>query len=179
MTEQEAIKALKLEGGIEITGRAKRCADFCMGLDIAIKALEEVQRYRSMDERLSAAYGENNGLLETLVEYTMKWKSENKAGEMPAKTIMLTDEDVDRWKAYREIGTVEECREAVERQKAKKPTIGADFMVRRDDNGEPIWQHHYIDYICHECGLGIAEEYICCPYCGTYIDWSEEKDGNQ
>ena len=52
-------------------------------------------------------------------------------------------------------------------------------MVRRDDNGELIWQHHYIDYICHECGLGIAEEYICCPYCGTYIDWSDEKDGNQ
>ena len=65
----------------------------------------------------------------------------------------------------------------MEKQKAKKPTIGADYMVRRDDNGEPIWQHHYIDYICHECGLGIAEAYICCPYCGTYIDWSEEKMG--
>lgn len=73
---------------------------------------------------------------------------------------------------YRELGTVEECREAREKQKAKKPIIGADFMVGSDDNGEPIWKH---DYICPECGLGIAGEYICCPYCGTYIDWSEEE----
>ena len=38
----------------------------------------------------------------------------------PIKARLLTDEDVDKWDAYREIGTVEECREAVAKQKAKK-----------------------------------------------------------
>lgn len=73
---------------------------------------------------------------------------------------------------YREIGTVEECREGAEKQKPKKPIVGADFMVGRDDNGEPIWDS---DYACPECGLGIADEYICCPYCGQVIDWGEEE----
>lgn len=73
---------------------------------------------------------------------------------------------------YREIGTVEECQEAKDKQKTRKPAIGADFMIGKDDNGEPIWEH---DYVCPECGSGIAEEFVCCPYCGTYIDWSEDK----
>ena len=75
---------------------------------------------------------------------------------------------------YAEIGTVEECREATEKQKAKKPPIiGADFMVGKDDDENPIWEH---DYVCSECGMGIAKEYICCPYCGTYINWSEVRE---
>lgn len=65
MTENEAINAIRLQGGIEITGRAKRVAEFFEGLDIAVKALEEVREYRKL-------------------------------------------------------GTVEECREAVEKAKAKK-----------------------------------------------------------
>lgn len=76
---------------------------------------------------------------------------------------------------YEAIGTLEECREAMERRKAKKPVIGADFLVGRDDNGEPVWDS---DYACPDCGMGIAGEYICCPYCGQTIDWSkEENDG--
>ena len=48
MTENEAIEALKLEGGIEITGRPIRFAQFFDGIDSAIKALEEVQQYRQI-----------------------------------------------------------------------------------------------------------------------------------
>ena len=48
MTENEAIEALKLEGGIEITGRPIRLAQFFEGIDSAIKALEEVQQYRAI-----------------------------------------------------------------------------------------------------------------------------------
>ena len=111
MTEKEAIRIL---------GETNLCTPLGQAAFVGIESIKKLRRYRSMDERLSAAYGENNGLLETLVEYTLKWKTENKAGEMPAKTIMLTDEDVDRWNAYKKIGTVEECREAVERKNEKK-----------------------------------------------------------
>ena len=48
MTENEAIQALKLEGGIEITGNGKRVADFITGLDIAIGALKEIKQYREI-----------------------------------------------------------------------------------------------------------------------------------
>ncbi len=48
MTENEAIEALKLEGGLEITGRPIRVAQFFEGIDTAIKALEEVQKYRAI-----------------------------------------------------------------------------------------------------------------------------------
>ncbi len=48
MTESEAIEALTLEGGLEITGKGKRVADFFAGLDVAISALKEVQRYREI-----------------------------------------------------------------------------------------------------------------------------------
>nr|DAM32906.1 MAG TPA: DNA-directed RNA polymerase subunit [Bacteriophage sp.] len=48
MTENEAIEALKLEGGLEITGRPIRVAQFFEGIEVAIKALEEVQQYRAI-----------------------------------------------------------------------------------------------------------------------------------
>ena len=44
---------------------------------------------------------------------------------------------------YRQSGSVEECREAMERQQARKPIAGEKIG-----------------------------EYICCPYCGQVIDWS-------
>ena len=46
MTENEALEALKLEGGLEITGRPIRVAQFFEGIEVAIQALEEVQHYR-------------------------------------------------------------------------------------------------------------------------------------
>lgn len=48
MTENEALEALKLEGGLEITGRPIRVAQFFEGRDMAIKALEEIQQYRAI-----------------------------------------------------------------------------------------------------------------------------------
>ena len=44
MTRAEAIKALRLERGIEINGNAVRVAEFLQGLDVAISALRPVSR---------------------------------------------------------------------------------------------------------------------------------------
>ncbi len=46
MTLEEAIKALRLERGIEINGNAVRVAEFLQGLDVAISALRPVSRER-------------------------------------------------------------------------------------------------------------------------------------
>lgn len=115
MTEKEAINALELEGGIEITGTPKRCSDFFMSLDVAIKAIKEIQKYR-------------------------------------------------------EIGTVEEFREAKGKQEAKKPDYEGDGYA----DGNMV----YDTWICPCCGERYEidyEEYEHCPKCGQSIEWSEEK----
>lgn len=32
------------------------------------------------------------------------------------------------------------------------------------DNMEP-------DYRCPECGVGVADDYVSCPHCGSELDW--------
>lgn len=69
---------------------------------------------------------------------------------------------------YREIGTVEECREAAEKQKPKEPEIYTDTIQTMAASME-------MDvYLCPACG-----QYICniedelpnyCDYCGQAID---------
>lgn len=64
-------------------------------------------------------------------------------------------------KQYRAIGTVEECREAVEKQRAKKP------VTYRETNRAD----------CPSCGntvRGIKEPFgSWCSKCGKKLDWSE------
>ena len=102
MTENEAIQALKLEGGIEITGNGKRVADFIAGLEIAISALKEIQKYREI------------GTVEECKELASMVTTEKKN---------VLGQIVDEWKEYIEIGTMEECRKSVEKQIAKQCDI--------------------------------------------------------
>lgn len=44
MTREEAIKALRLERGIEINGNAVRVAEFLQGLGVALSVLRPVNR---------------------------------------------------------------------------------------------------------------------------------------
>ena len=57
---------------------------------------------------------------------------------------------------YKEIGTVEECREAVEKQKPKKPVL-------RNDNGK-------LRKSCPVCGCFFSPLSRSCPKCGQAID---------
>ena len=92
MSEKEAIEALKLQGGLEITGKAVRVAKFFEGLVIAEEALEEIQQQRA------------TGMTpEQIKEMQMDYC---------AKGAVLEE--------YQAIGTPEQCREAVERMKPKK-----------------------------------------------------------
>ena len=82
--------------------------------------------------------------------------------ELKKATISVIKE----FQQYREIGTVEECREAMEKQKARCP---------REVNGE------YGYYICPACGSGIYvsdefETHKFCLCCGQAILWVERRD---
>ena len=65
---------------------------------------------------------------------------------------------------YREIGTIEECRTAVERMKPKKPPMDEEQNSRM-----------LTIYVCPVCGQRIAGKGISkfCYECGQKLDWSE------
>ena len=172
MTENEEIKKVinglnflkeKLHNGIY--------ADRLDCIDYAITALKEIQQYREMDKKLREAYGDCDGLLAIAVEGLCKHSGIN-IGE-PIKARLLTDEDVEKWDAYREIGTVEECREAVEKQKAKKPDIYTDTRNMVDLHGN-VYAEQANVYLCPTCEsfIGYVENNIFhyCPVCGQAID---------
>ena len=114
MDYQKAIEALRLEGGIEITGNPRRAAEFFDGIDVAIFAMEELMEYK-------------------------------------------------------QIGTLEEVREAVEKQRAKSPTYDGDGYA---PDGSFVWY----EWLCPHCGSRFEvdiDDYNYCPNCGQCIDWSE------
>lgn len=114
MTENEAVKIIREYSGLFPQARGEDEA-----LEMAIKALEEVQKYRA-------------------------------------------------------IGTVEECREAVKKQTAKKPDYEGD--------GYSDGQLVYDTWICPSCGQHYEvdyDDYDYCPECGQHIDKSMEQEGER
>lgn len=114
MTPEEAIKELhelRPRGGIIPQKKAEM-------IDFAISAIKEVQQYREMNRKLREAYGDCDGLLEKTVDFLCDHAGVDIGN--PIKSRLLTNEDVDKWDAYKKIGTVEECREAVEKQKEEE-----------------------------------------------------------
>ena len=61
---------------------------------------------------------------------------------------------------YKQIGTLEEVREAVEKQKRKKPRAITNRC-----------------YVCPHCGLvaSLKIKHNYCDACGQHINWSEEE----
>lgn len=72
---------------------------------------------------------------------------------------------------YRQIGTVEECREAVEKQNSKNPDYEGDGY----SNGQLV----YDTWVCPCCGHHYEvdyDDYDYCPKCGQHIDWRNENE---
>lgn len=153
MTENEAIEALKLEGGLEITGRPIRVAKFFEGIDVAIKALEEIQRWHT---------SEINPKIKNLFANTSTQICHN--CDHKDEYIEELEAEVEEYSA---IGTLEECRAAVEKQKAKKP-----MHVTNSYFGYQKHKEH-VGY-CPDCGHQVKEPYGC-PNCLRKIDWSDEE----
>lgn len=83
------------------------------------------------------------------------------------KTAIKALEEVQQ---YHQIGTVEECREAVEKQTAKKPDYEGDGF----SDGQLV----YDTWICPCCGKHYevdCDRYDYCPNCGQHIDWGDEE----
>jgi hypothetical protein len=130
-----------------------------MTIDEAISHAREVAECQKMSARLI----EDNAYIPESVD---------KEAITYGNTICANEhEQLAEWleelKQYRAIGTVEECRAAMEKQKAKKP-----MHVTNSYFGYQKHKEH-VGY-CPDCGHQVEEPYGC-PNCLIKIDWSDEE----
>ena len=156
MTPKEAFEILEEVKELDDTLYAYSDA-YMEALEVALYALKEIQNYRKL------------GTLEELAKakkYIDLAKKHGTIGEM-----------IDECAEYEEIGTVEEFREASEKQKAKKP-----LLVSKK---EKIMEGDYVHVICPTCGEEIFSCFLFYPWndsqrthefcksCGQAIQWDE------
>lgn len=147
MTENEAIKELSIAflGEFDRQREAK---------NLAIKALEEIQRWHTSDVNPNIKNVFAN--MSTQICHNCDHKDEY---------IEELEAEIEK---YRAIGTVEECQAAVERQKAKKAAL-----VTRGNGFIKF-------YPCPHCST--PQKYIpvypnqnYCVNCGQKLDWRGEE----
>ena len=136
MTEQDA----KLLLDVRIS-RFDHAEDVNEALEIAKQALEEIQRYRGI------------GTVEE-IKTVKKYIELKKRCGTPSNTIDLCAE-------YAAIGTVEECREAVEKQKPKVGIVTAGKSY-------PI--------MCPSCGHKMDLAYHYCVFCGQSLIYLQKHE---
>lgn len=150
MDESKAIKIIKQEMGWESKSSTLRA------FEEAIKALEEVQRWHT-----------------SVVNPNIKNEFANRSTQICVncdhkdKYIEELEAEVEE---YRAIGTLEECRAAMEKQTAKRPDYEGDGYA----DGHLV----YDTWICPCCGKHYEvdyDDYDFCPTCGQCIDWSDEE----
>jgi len=78
-----------------------------------------------------------------------------------AKTVAV--QAIEEIQQYRAIGTLEECRAAVEKQTDEKPTA-----VLGTFGGT--------EYECKNCGSDVCYGDEYCRWCGQKLDWSDEDE---
>ena len=89
------------------------------------------------------------------------------------KALEIAKQALKEIQQYREIGTVEECREAVEKQKPKKPKDSLKINPVIDGNGAYVDADMTVYLLCPNCGEMIGIDESCdkfCRECGQAID---------
>ena len=128
--------------------------------------VEELRQYRRLTDRVKAIYGDQM-TLKIMVD-AMENVIRDPGYKHPVIARILTCNEAVMWDEYRKVGTPEECREAVTKQKAKTPDFEADGYYC----GELV----YDTWICPGCGEHYEIDYDkheYCPCCGQRIDWSD------
>ena len=97
-----------------------------------------------------------------------------------AENLMESEQNMFKWDVlrhlrdfaenYREIGTPEECRAAVEKQTAKK-IKQQQWMYTRCSCGHDFSKHHGDGYY----SIPQEQKTKYCPDCGQKLDWSDEE----
>lgn len=157
MTEQEAIEILTLSDNMQ-----RRLPMLKDVYEVAVNALEEIQQYREIDKErgevlkrllngewvdtkdvekyLNIDFSEGMKLFE--LNRTAEWNPPPLNGQKITTEFRLRNKELEEYQA---LGTVEELREAREKQVAKKINI-VPSIEKEIKNGV------YVLYKCPECG---------------------------
>lgn len=145
---------------------------YMKAMEVAIKALGEVQQYRKYKNKFREIYGDCEDALDVMLDLLTKYEMPELNGKADYKLRLLTDKDADKWDAYRTIGTPEECRAWKEKQNAKK-VISFDYNNGTVNYGCPVCKRKIISKIDGKWCGGTFNEY--CDRCGQKLDWRDEE----
>ena len=148
-------------------------------IEEAIKALEEIQQYREIgtieelkyykDMKVRLEKYHANISVSRLLECFIETVFENTRHE---GFIILTNKEAKDYETYCSIGTVEECREAVERLEAKPVK---NRKILRNFHGNP----YGIQGDCPNCGCeritSMSTDW--CHVCGQHLKYDENLEG--
>ena len=118
---------------------------------------------------------ENEVLIKTPEEAIEKIKSNMPTSgyQMLRESLEMAITALKEVQQYREIGTVEECREAVEKRKPRKPKDSLKINPVIDGNGAYVDADMTVYLLCPNCGEMIGIDESCdkfCRECGQAID---------
>ena len=121
---------------------------------------KDIIQYLSLEQRARNLCGENYDL-ESCVEELRQYRNTTLSPEQ-VRTLQTRFVDVSiRLGEYIAIGTPEECREAMEKQKRK--------IVKNPYGTSYIWKAGY----CPACGCGVTARWDYCQCCGQKLDWED------
>ena len=196
MVEKEAIN--RIDTATDIAGKGVDGKAY-EAMEMAIKALEEIQQYREIEAEIKEKYHANvdiKKLMRCFIETIFKvekhdgfciltnedskmWEKYQAIGTVEevkrmqrysalAKKHSTIGQVIDSCAEYEAIGTVEECREARERQTAKKP-LNIRLL-------ETSGVHCGICPVCKNpvyADLKNQNHREYCGHCGQAVDWRE------
>lgn len=142
----------------------------CEALSVAISAMQELQEQREIINK-NKDYSEVQKWMQNIIDDAMVCLDEMKQDakknlnthyipllyegrNRKAKTVIYALIELN---AYKQLGTLEEAREAVQRQQAKKPS--------------PMLGIYGRVYECKECGNELEMYSKYCPFCGQKQEW--------
>lgn len=117
----------------------------------------DMQEYRELTDRVKATYGDQM-TLKDMVD-VMERIIREPGRKDPVNARILTYDEAAMWDEYRKIGTVEECRAAMEKQRKK--------LVKNQYGTSYIWKAGY----CPVCGCGVTARWDYCQCCGQKLNW--------
>lgn len=152
----------------------------CKALDVAISAVQELQMYKDNDKR-------NLSRTDRLMdECTYRHENGNclRVGgfctSVPLSHCQRYKDWYTDYRGYKKLGTLEEVRDAVEKQKAKK-TVIEDICRNGVDFYGIVYQEKASVYKCPACDsfvgfVGEDQCISCCACCGQKLDWTEAEE---
>lgn len=168
MTENKAIERIKYRmHTVEQVAGENGMED----LEMAIKALEEIQRWHTsvVNPNIKNEFANRSTQICVNCDHKDEYIEELEAEVEEYRTIGTPEElqemkkdfaeALSDWRQYRKVGTLEECRAAVEKQTAKRPRIMGNAMICPS---------------CPRCFKNASPTY--CPSCGQWIDWGGMKN---